>query len=856
MNAPHRAPALPRVRRSPMFRSAAIFTAALAGVLLWGTPSRGQTTNFIVDQFDSNTTSLFVNQQWGAAVPAITWDNTQDALTTVVSNQPGSGAAKWVVPWPTNHDQIEVTRLFNHGTVLNLSNFSDVSFDLKFATNSATDGKGSYGSLEVDAIPQSAGWPSTTLAIYTAPVTGSNGWTHISLPVKATGSTSLAAVTGIGLKIQQDQTGANLTGTTAFWIDNLIFSGYSPAPVTGPAQIIQLNSAQVWQRLEFQITNVASGTNPFDPAVIALDGTFSLPSGKAITQPGFWYQPYQRTLSGSTEYDTPSGSAQWRLRFTPPETGDYSLSLQVQTNGQPYATLVTHFTVASNTVPARFGYVGIASGDEYFATGDGQALPLIGEDLAWPDIGTYDYDTWLPALHAAGGNFARVWMSPWSFGIEEAAGTLNHYAQQPAWQLDQVLQRAEQTGVYLQLTLEYHGMFETQTDYWGSGNYWPQNPYNAALGGPCANQNAFFTNDTAQNIYRKRLRYLIGRYGYSPNVLAWEFFNEIDNEYAYLNATNVAAWHGLMGDWLRANDPHHHLLTTSLTYASAHPEIWSLPEISYSSEHAYTMAASPLSIAGDAEYFWSRFGKPMMVGEFGTDWRGWNYGDSDPDRRGFREGIWSGALGPSVGTAMSWWWDNIPNYGDYAALTAILGPTGWGHGTWTPVAFNNAATLKALGLRSPRQTLIYLVAADANFPTGGTNASLPSLSGQTLVLTNWPAGSYYAEWYDPASAALLGTSTVASTNHILRCLLPTFTVDLAGVIYSPPVLAPLTNCSSGTFTMLLTAGIGGNYVIERSLDLVTWSPLLTVTNLQATQQISDDQEATNTAGFYRARQSD
>ena len=42
----------------------------------------------------------------------------------------------------------------------------------------------------------------------------------------------------------------------------------------------------------------------------------------------------------------------------------------------------------------------------------------------------------------------------------------------------------EQEGVYLQLTLDYHGMFATQPDYWGGNNYWPQNPYNAALGGP------------------------------------------------------------------------------------------------------------------------------------------------------------------------------------------------------------------------------------------------------------------------------------------------------------------------------------------------------------------------------------
>jgi hypothetical protein len=833
-----------------------ILSAALAGAWLFCSPARGQTTNYLVDQFNSNTVSQFANQSWGVAIPVITWDDTRNALTSVVSNPAGSGSAKWVIPWSTNNDQIEVTRLFNNGTVLNLSNFSLISFDLQFATNSATDGQGNYGTLEIDAIPQSAGWPSTFLNFYTAPVIGSNGWTHVSLPVNATSNTPLTAVTGMGVKIQQAQTGANLSGTTTFWIDNLIFSGYAPAPVTGPAQIIQLNSAQVWQRLEFQITNVPAGSNPFDPTVITLDGTFTMPSGQTTKQPGFWYQPYQRTLSGSTEYDTESGPAQWRLRFMPTEAGDYSLSLVVQTNGHPWATLVTNFTAVSNSAAARFGFVGIADSHEYFETGDGQALPLSGQDLAWPNIGTYDYDTWLPAMHAAGENFARVWMCPWFAGLEDAPGTLTDYAQQPAWQLDQVLQRAEQAGVYLQLTLDYHGMFATQPDYWGGNNYWPQNPYNAALGGPCTNQNAFFTNTNAQNIYQKRLRYLIGRYGYSPHVLAWEFFNEIDNDYAFLNATNVAAWHALMGDWLHTNDPRHHLTTTSFTYASAHPEMWTLPEISYSSEHAYTMTASPLTVASDANTFWTTYHKPMMAGEFDTDWRGWEYDGSDPELRGFREGIWAGALGTSVGTAMSWYWSNLTNHSDYAALSAILGPTGWGHGTWTPIGFNHPVSLTAIGLAGTRQTLVYVVAADANFPTGGTNKSLPILSGQSLLLTNWPAGRFYAQWFDPASATLLGTATAATTNRMLRFALPSFTVDLAGVIYSQADLTTNTNQPADAFQMQLTAGIGGHYVIERSPDLVNWISLLTLTNLQGTTLIADPQSATNPTSFYRARQTD
>src|SRR5205807_5906657 len=152
------------------------------------------------------------------------------------------------------------------------------------------------------------------------------------------------------------------------------------------------------------------------------------------------------------------------------------------------------------------------------------------------------------------------------------------------------LSLAEQRGIYLLLCLDYHGMFEIVPDYWGGNNFWPSNPYNITNGGPCINQNAFFTNSTAQRLYQKRLRYLVARYGASPNLLAWEFFNEIDNVYTYLNANDVAAWHNLMGGWIHTNDPFGHLATTSLTGSSDCPELWTVPQLDFAAYHSYAEA--------------------------------------------------------------------------------------------------------------------------------------------------------------------------------------------------------------------------------------------------------------------------
>ena len=760
--------------------------------------------------------------------------------------------------------------------------------------------------------------------------------------------------------------------------------------------------------------------NPFDPDSIRLDATFTLPSGQTTTVPAFWYQAYQRSLSGGYESDAPTGAPGWRLRYTPPQSGGYSVSLTVRTNDQiSGAPVLANFSVPTNVPPARFGYAGIAPGGQYFQTGDGQPLRLIGEDVGWGDgPGTYSYDTWFTNMQAAGENYARVWMDPWEFGIEDSAATLTNYALQPAWDLDYVFQLAEQRGIYLLLTLDYHGMFVTQPDpTWGGNNYWPQNPYNITNGGPCVQANDFFTNSTAQTLYQKRLRYLIARYGYSQNLFAWEFFNEIDNDYSFLNSTNVAAWHGVLGGWLHTNDVFGHLVTTSLTGGSDRPEIWTLPQLDYANYHSYGDASPAMSLNGVAQSFLQRYNKPALIEEFGTSPLDWNR-TNDPYLRGWRQGMWGGALGGSAGTAMSWWWENIDgenDYPTYAALGTILNRTGWGRGSWTNITFqttgtppatvgnplpggqpvsvqlplngvwavltpgrlavpgpqaafysvpalesffqgiwhadlktpfqlsawftNNASLVMHLnsvsdgsimvvlvdgaqvfstnlvnldggytldneynidipvslpagyhlvtitntgndwfyldwvqlnqvlpatysgnwqpspgpvGLSGQHESLLYVVAPQVSFPANATNATLPVQHAQTVTLSNWPAGSFFAEWYDPATAASLGITQANSTNGSLSLPMPDYTEDLAAIVYPPPRLTPSGFSRTNGFQFRLDSETGGHYTIQKSTNLVSWATLSQITNITGTVYLADPFAGTNGRTFYRA----
>ena len=470
------------------------------------------------------------------------------------------------------------------------------------------------------------------------------------------------------------------------WV--LGWTGISAA--TAALSPIPLGSSEPWRLAEFRIDGMPAASNPFDPAIIALDAAFTAPSGRQWVVPAFWYQRYQRGYASGRETLATQGQAEWRLRTTPTETGSHQLVLRLRTNGVLAATVTNTVVVgAVANPPARPGYVRVAASGRYFETDAGAPLPLVGHCACWHGArGTFDYDDWFASMQAAGENFTRLWMCPWAFGLETDAGTLTRYRLDRAWQLDYVLQLAEARGIYVMLCLDYHGMFEVDPDYWGGNNYWPSNPYNAAKGGPCANQDAFFTSATAQATYQKRLRYLVARYGYSRNLLAWEFFNEIDNVSKYLDSGHVATWHGVMGTWLKANDPARHLVTTSLS-GGDRPELWQLPQLDFAMHHSYGAPQPAATLATVQQTLATRYGKPVMVGEYGTDWRGWAR-EQDPYLRGWRQGLWAGALGGSVGTSMSWFWENIASenlYPTYRALSGFLGGTGWGQGSWTPLAF-------------------------------------------------------------------------------------------------------------------------------------------------------------------------
>lgn len=544
---------------------------------------------------------------------------------------------------------------------------------------------------------------------------------------------------------------------------------------------LPLTKPAVWERAEFVISGVPEMGNPFDAERIALDLEVSHPSGKVTRTPGFYMREFDRKLEGNREILTPKGQGQWRIRWLPMEPGVHRLTVMAKAGGR----IVDRAETAIEVVPSRNR--GVARVEpknrRYFRLDDGTPLFLNGLCACWHGSrGTYDYDDWLAAYQKVGINYIRLWMWPIAFGIEWDKNDRMNYRMDTAWQLDYVLAEAERRGVFVMLCLDYHGIFEVKPDYWGGNNYWPRHPYNIANGGPCKTQNDFFTNEEAKRLYANRLRYIVARWSAFPNVLAWEFFNEIDNEYAYLKHEDVVAWHRDMGNKLRAMDPVRHMISSSFTGGSERPGLFDLDEMDFSQYHSYNEKYPARMTAEKTARFFEKYKKPFFVSEYGTDWRGWKP-DTDPHFRALHQAIWSGAFTGAAGTGMTWWWESIHAanlYRHWSALAAFIKGTGIGRAEMHPAEFRDVqGQVHVFGVSAPDEALVWILDKAYDWPEGATVPDPVPVIGAKVTLTAVDGGEWSVEWWNTLTGEKLLSQKLAASSGTIVLEAPSFKADVA-----------------------------------------------------------------------------
>lgn len=359
--------------------------------------------------------------------------------------------------------------------------------------------------------------------------------------------------------------------------------------------------------VEFGFRVTAAESDPFAREIWADVVT---PSGATVRLPAFY-----------------RGNGEFAVRARATEAGEYRLGAiteggssgaPMRLDAAPIGDGVARADVAASMAQVR---VGEEASPTTFVLADGASFQPVGSNLAWT-VGEPPVPYFRRAMHAwqrEDLNWMRIWMAHWGrlnldwlderAGPSPAPGTIDESVAN-SW--DAIVADAEAAGVYIQLVLQHHGQYSTRVN-----SNWGINPWNAANpGGFLKKPGDFFTDPKAIALTKRKYRYIVARWGYSPAIMAWELFNEVhwvDPIHIDRDETTVAAWHSTMAAALRGFDSYGHLVTTSTEDMQS--AIYR--DMDYFQPHLY-----PSNILAAVRSFHpapEELGRPVFYGEVGDD---------------------------------------------------------------------------------------------------------------------------------------------------------------------------------------------------------------------------------------------
>lgn len=532
-------------------------------------------------------------------------------------------------------------------------------------------------------------------------------------------------------------------------------------PVTIPGSVCKYEKLEIGIDLPTNIDDLialyfstiphgqAGGVNPFDPEDIDVKIQFrnSLDFLEAIDAVGFYYRDYSEDpanntwVNNNTQYD-------FRVRVAPQKLGNWwagwaTDGVSVSSPNGKFAPVSSGFVSfdCNCTTPDNPGFLMVGSDKRHLKfSGTNQSFFGIGQNLPWlnrylfdikynSNIFTLDefnaFNDDLINLGVNHGNYTRILMAPWSHGIEwEQLGDYSDYIaqtglapgpvyiagmedrQQNAMELDKVFDICRQNGIYVDLNVEMHtGYNATGMDpIWT----WNNNPYRLIPG--VTKPIDLLTNATAIKYFKRKLRYIMARWGYSTNVAVIELLSELDKweDYYYdpndnhslaqpASLSGMLSWHKTMAEYIKLEIPafsytqKKHLLSTSYArgpwevfgvvmyngqaafdvtsahkYGNGHninhdPDPAKNVDSRFSNMNFFNGGAAVLGING----LLKDYDRPSIFGELGMN-DGPDTGPPDHfkcragdiesyDDVGFHNDLWATAFMGCYGTGLNWW---------------------------------------------------------------------------------------------------------------------------------------------------------------------------------------------------------
>lgn len=501
--------------------------------------------------------------------------------------------------------------------------------------------------------------------------------------------------------------------------------------------------------------------NAYNPDEVAIDAIITLPDQRTITVPCFFYVKTDY-LNGRWNEDAQFQF--WALRFSSTQTGLHKIVLKLTDAQGSVFNSETSVNLQSNTKK------GIIKTDtqnkQFYRHTTGEPYYPQGINVAWNSV--ENYQKILENLSNNGANWVRYWHAAFNQqqlewknnGFNKGLGI---YSQAAAAMQDSILDLCAQKNLNLQMCIFHHGMFSENVN-----SNWSDNPYNVVNGGYLNRAEEFFYNAKAKGQTKKLLRYIVARWGYSPNLFAWELFNEVQftgntNNQSATWRTEVIKWHDEMGQFIKNLDPFKHIVATSAddNQLVSLNSISGVDNVQY---HTYNNSILDNLATKDAAFLNSITAKSVICGEYGAS------SNVDVPFETQRHAVWTGIT--SQVPHMMWLWDN---YTDAAWSTLFKRPSAFLNNEdfvkegslskWNFTLNGNNIAFKTSGFSTPKNNF-YGYAYDV--------LSQNNISGVKMTIPNILKGTYRIQYYLADSARVIVVDSVPLTPLSNTVILPTF----------------------------------------------------------------------------------
>lgn len=476
----------------------------------------------------------------------------------------------------------------------------------------------------------------------------------------------------------------------------------------------------------FEVSFKADQTqNPYEPDSITVFGVFIGPDNERDTVLGFYYEDYTFQYSDGYEHATANPSSNcWKVRFTPDKVGTWGFYLTgfvAEAGGSgpvgPQRPIATTYTFSCLSVNNTDGFISVANA-RYLkrdAVRNGQRMYCsyfpIGSNIAWYSNyvhdsmprGIYYYRNYIDTLYN-NSNFMRIFINRFRhlglFGPEytmytEIGGDRvpvvffdSSINQKDAAELDRIIEYAADHGVSILISIFNYAAFAAMNNENPSDpDNWQNNPFNTIL--HLSDVSLFFTDAEAKRITRNLIRYIVARWGYATNIMAWELWNEVSNMFYMSNMEQgqlesvVVDWHEEMASYIRAIDPFHHCITTSMGHPKKRYDFYSelFEDMDFVQQHYYGHIQNAKSKEQLSKLMFDTClsahvvypSKPFFMGEFGFGQKNSpSYTEKDPYGVDLHNSLWSSFFSTSMGTCALWWWQYQKAQGLYRGYKPIL----------------------------------------------------------------------------------------------------------------------------------------------------------------------------------------